>query len=205
MSFKATLLQFCVPHVPHLSSSVAFYICLCKLLLIAVLVLSTGRIFNCLLNQVCFPLYSTSIKLAGDFVAGVFYSFTASEVRSPIGEKFSRQQTHFVYDLESHKLTWSFNVRSWIMFLSHLLSCFQWTLMEYFLSLRNWKSLSLVLFFRAIRALVFSSRSWSMEKIILALSSAFLSPEFLNSLWSDSWSVFSKMLPTAFLREAVSK
>lgn len=95
MSFKDTLLQFCVPHVPHLSSSVAFYICLRRLLLTAVLVLSTGRIFNCLLNQVCFPLYSTSIKLAGDFVAGVFYSFTASEVRSPIGREIFKATNTF--------------------------------------------------------------------------------------------------------------
>lgn len=83
--------------------------------------------------------------------------------------------------------------------------CPQWTWMEYFLSFRNWKSLSFVLLFRAIKARVFSSKSWSMVKMILALSSAFLSPEFLKSLWSDSWSTFSKMLPTAFLREAVSK
>lgn len=44
-----------------------------------------------------------------------------------------------------------------------------------------------------------------MAKMILALSSAFLSPEFLKSLCNASWSMFSKMLPTAFLREAVSK
>ncbi|EDM09035.1 rCG43175 [Rattus norvegicus] len=56
-----------------------------------------------------------------------------------------------------------------------------------------------------MRARVFSSKSWSMAKMILARSSAFLSPEFLKSLCRDSWSMFSKMLPTAFLRAAVSK
>lgn len=81
----------------------------------------------------------------------------------------------------------------------------QCTLMEYFGNFRNWRSLSFRLCFRAISALVFSSTSWSGSRMILALSSAFLSPECLKSFCSDSSSMLSKMLATAFLRRAVSK
>lgn len=81
----------------------------------------------------------------------------------------------------------------------------QCTLMEYFGNFRNWRSLSFRLCFRAISALAFSSTSWSVSRMILALSSAFLSPECLKSFCSDSSSTLSKMLATAFLRSAVSK
>lgn len=122
--------------------------------------------------------------------------------RGPVGgssQAFSRDTAR----ARAGRLTGSLKVHWWIR--SCPACCAQCTLMEYFRSLRNWRSLSFVLFFRAMRARVFSSKSWSMAKMILARSSAFLSPEFLKSLCRDSWSMFSKMLPTAFLRAAVSK
>ncbi len=66
------------------------------------------------------------------------------------------------------------------------------------------RNLSFFLCLRAIRALAVSSGSCAKEKMLLTLSSAFMSPVFWKSLMSASWLTFSKMLAAARLRFAVS-
>ncbi len=66
------------------------------------------------------------------------------------------------------------------------------------------RNLSFFLCLRAIRALAVSSGSCAKEKMLLTLSSDFMSPVFWKSLMSASWLTFSKMLATARLRFAVS-
>lgn len=66
------------------------------------------------------------------------------------------------------------------------------------------RNLSFFLCLRAIKALAVSSGSCAKEKMLLTLSSAFMSPVFWKSLMRASWFTVSKMFAAARLRCAVS-